>query len=193
VPNETLPDRLRTERLVLARWRSEHAEALRVALDTNVDHLRGWIPWRIAEPAPLAEIEARIARHSMEFDARLEWVYGIFSPDEREVFGAIGVYPRDTDGRVALGSADRVELGYWLRSDVTGRGYASEAARAVMDAAVAHTGLTLVEIRCDARNAASAAIPARLGFALTETIERTSDNGRTALMIWTKVVEGEAP
>jgi RimJ/RimL family protein N-acetyltransferase len=91
------------------------------------------------------------------------------------VLGGVGLYPRDVSGRVPFAEADHVELGYWLRADATGRGWATEATRAALDVALALPRITRVEIRCDPRNAPSAAVPARLGFRHTRTDE---------LMIW---------
>jgi RimJ/RimL family protein N-acetyltransferase len=56
--------------------------------------------------------------------------------------------------------------------------------------AIAHTlpGITLLEIRCDARNAPSAAVPRRLGFKLAETLEErsvTPEAPPIALQVWT--------
>jgi RimJ/RimL family protein N-acetyltransferase len=169
------PDELRTERLLLRRWRPRDAALLEDALRGSVDHLRPWIPWRIAEPAPVPELEARLARHADDFDAAREWVWGIFPPDASAVLGGVGLYPRDASGRVPFAEADHVELGYWLRADATGRGWATEATRAALDVALALPRITRVEIRCDPRNAPSAAVPARLGFRHTRTDE---------LMIW---------
>ena len=71
--------------------------------------------------------------------------------------------------------ADRAEIGYWLRSDMTGQGLVSEAVRAVLDVASSLSKVSRVEIRCDARNLPSAAVPRRLGFALESSVPKVSD------------------
>jgi RimJ/RimL family protein N-acetyltransferase len=76
--------------------------------------------------------------------------------------------------RGALDGADRVEVGYWLRGDAGGNGYATEAAAAAMAIGLALPGIERVEIRCDAANAPSAAIPRRLGFRLSRVIAEPS-------------------
>lgn len=175
------PDQLRTERLVLARWRVAHAATLGRALEANVDHLRAWIPWRIAEPATLPALEQRLAGFEADFDNAREWVYALFLPDESDVLGAFGLYPRDATGRVPSAAADRLELGYWLRADVVGHGYATEAGAALIDLVRAHGTFTQLEIRCDQRNARSAAVPVRLCFRHAETV---GEPGSDATMIW---------
>ena len=174
------PEALRTARLLLRRWSPADAPLLRDALDGSVDHLRPWIPWRIAEPAPVPVLETRLAGHAEDFDAAHEWLWGVFPLDASAVLGGVGLYPRDAAGRVPLAQADRVELGYWLRAEATGRGYATEAARALLDVALALPGMTCVEIRCDARNAPSVAIPARLGFRHARTVAQEGYE----LMVW---------
>ena len=185
------PDELRTERLLLRRWRAADAPLLRDALEGSVEHLRPWIPWRIAEPAPVPELEARIARHAADFDEGREWLWAILPPDAARVLGGIGLYPRGPSGRVAFADADHVEIGYWLRADATGRGRATEATRAVLDVALALPRMTRVEIRCDPRNAPSAALPARLGFRHARTMAlapATPAEGARELMVWERAV-----
>lgn len=158
------PDQLRTERLLLRRWRPADAPALEPVLDANVAYLRAWIPWSVAEPASIPVLERRLTGYSDAFDAGREWLYGIFSPDEIDLFGGVGLYPRDESGRVPSSDATHVEIGYWLREDATGHGYVTEAAKAAASVAATFPHFSRIEIRCDPRNSRSMAVPARLGF-----------------------------
>ena len=117
-------------------------------------------------------LEARLAEHQAKFTAGVEWVYGLFSPDELAVLGGCGLYPR-------VGPR-AVELGYWLAAEHTGRGLATQAAAALTR--VAFTGATVdqVEIRCEVENAASAAVPRRLGYRMMEIVM----DGTAHLQIW---------
>ena len=164
----SIPTEIRSSRFVLRPWRADDAPALLPVLEANWEHLGPWIPARVATPVPLPELAARLAGFAAEFDADREWRYGMFAPDGRGVLGEVGLYPRAATGRVPYSDADRVELGYWLRSDATGQGLITEASRALLAAAATLAHLSHVEIRCDARNAPSAAIPKRLGFTLAE-------------------------
>jgi RimJ/RimL family protein N-acetyltransferase len=58
------------------------------------------------------------------------------------------------------------EIGYWMETRHTGQGYATEAARALTDFGFGVLGFRRIEIRCDALNRASAAVPDRLGYTL---------------------------
>ncbi|HSK18583.1 MAG TPA: GNAT family N-acetyltransferase [Longimicrobiales bacterium] len=161
-----VPDELLTERLHLRCWRRGDAVHLLPVLEVNVDHLQSWIPEHVAAPAPLPDLEERLAGFAADFRAGRNWRYGVFAPDDGDVLGEISLFPRSAAGRVHIGAADRLEVGYWLRRDVTGRGYATEAARAMLSLAGSLPGMSQVEIRCDPLNTASAAIPKRLGFRL---------------------------
>ena len=180
---------IRTARLLLRPWVADDAAALLPVLEANRSHLKPWIPARVSEPAPLPVLAERLAAFAADFAADREWRYALLSPDDGRVLGEVSLFPRSSEGRVPFTAADRAEIGYWLRADVTGRGLASEAAQAMVDLALTMPALRSVEIRCDARNAASGAVPRRLGFALTETVRTTGVAGESlpvALQVWTR-------
>lgn len=183
----TPPPRLRTERLVLRRWSPDDAPLLHPVLDANAAHLTPWVPAPVVACEPLPALEARLARWAADFDAGREWLYGVFPPEEHEVVGGVGLYPRGPAGRVPFDAADHVELGYWLRADATGRGWATEAVQAALTVACALPGMSRVAIRCDARNVRSAAIPARLGFRHAGDLQAPSlapGGAPVTLMLW---------
>ena len=75
-----------------------------------------------------------------------------------EVIGGVGLVPRD------LPHGREIELGYHLRHDLWGRGYATEAGAACRGRAAA-AGLTRVIARIYLANRRSEAVACRLGFA----------------------------
>ena len=191
-----VPERVHTPRLLLRPWRAQDATTLLPVLESNQPHLTPWIPRRVSEPVAAPLLARRLAAFGADFAAAREWRYGLFTPEEEDVIGEVGLYPRNAERRVPHGEADRVEIGYWLRSDLTGLGLATEAVQAVL--AIAHTlpGMTLIEIRCDPRNAPSAAIPRRLGFNLAQTLEErsgTADAPPVALQVWTYALDQRTP
>lgn len=176
-----------TARLVLERWRPDHAADLLPLLEANVSRLEPWIPWRVAEPVPLPRLRERLAEFSRAFDAEQEWRYAVRHATTHLLLGEVDLFPRDHAARVALAQADRVEVGYWLRGDAQGQGYATEAAAAAMALGLALPGIGRVEIRCDEANAASAAVPRRLGFRLARTITALAgvpDDSAVHLQVW---------
>lgn len=150
------PARIDLPHCMLRAWCEEDAPALARALTANDAHLRAWTPWVVDGRIPGQSLEARLARHAEDFAAGREWVYGIFAPDGAAIFGGCGLYPR-------VGPA-AIEIGYWLAADRTGRGLATEAARALTRHAFSDAAIERVEIHCDRRNAASNRIPLRLGY-----------------------------
>ncbi|HEY7236136.1 MAG TPA: GNAT family N-acetyltransferase [Gemmatimonadaceae bacterium] len=169
-----VPGFLRTPRLVLRRWRETDAAELLPILEANVGHLRGWIPTHVAEPVPYEQIVGRIERFVAAFDAGREWRYALVSADTRRLLGEVSLFPRVAVKRVPFDAADHIEIGYWLRADATGQGYATEATRAAMSLALSLPKMSRLTIHCDERNTASAALPRRLGFYLAATIEEPS-------------------
>jgi RimJ/RimL family protein N-acetyltransferase len=180
-----------TERLRLRSWRSSDAAALLPILEANTLHL-SWIPQRVAAPAPAAELALRLQRFADDFDAARNWRYALFTRDGRELLGELSLFPRNADGRVPFDAADCIEIGYWLRSDFTGRGYITEAVRAALAMIEKMPHIRSVEIRCDVRNAPSAAIPRRLGFTLDRTIaEDPHSSEPPRLMVWKMIANGD--
>lgn len=180
-----------TERLLLCPWEEHHAEGLARVLAVNQDHLTGWIPARVSRPGTIPELEARIVDWRADFATGHAFRWGIFdaqqtskvkdgqdhhAPDPLLPLGEISLFPRTRDHRTRISEADRLEIGYWLRNDATGKGYATEAIRAIPGVSSPWPGLTTLEIRCDPANAPSVAVARRLGFRLAH--ESPSD------MIW---------
>jgi RimJ/RimL family protein N-acetyltransferase len=183
-----VPIEIRTERLLLRPWRAEDAARLLPVLEVNREHLGPWIPARVAEPVPLPDLARRLDGFAADFLAAREWRYGLFAPDESSVFGEVGLYPRAATGRVPYTEADHVEIGYWLRADRTGQGLATEASKTALAVAATLPGLTHVEIRCDARNSPSAAVPRRLGFVLARTVRQpavAAGEPQIEMQVWT--------
>jgi RimJ/RimL family protein N-acetyltransferase len=183
-----IPVEIRTERLCLRPWRAEDAEALHPILVANYEHLAPWIPQRVATPAVVPLLAERLAAFGAEFCVDREWRFAMLTSDERTLLGEVDLFPRSATGRVALPNADRAEIGYWIRADETGRGLVTEAVTAIIDVARRVGQFAHLEIRCDARNAPSAAVPKRLGFQLATTIDEpptTAHESGVQLQVWT--------
>jgi len=173
-----VPANLRTARLLLRPWNSADAAALLPILTTNAAHLEPWIPAHVSTPLPLPQLAERLSGFADDFAAGRSYRYALLTPDGTQLLGEADLFPRAASGRVSLADADHVELGYWLDAAVTGKGLATEATRALLDVATSLPGMTHAEIRCDAANAASAAVPQRLGFQLAAV--------EAELQIWRK-------
>jgi RimJ/RimL family protein N-acetyltransferase len=151
-----LPERVETPRLLLRCWQPDDAPRLKDAIDSSLAELRAWMPWAREEPSPVEVLTARLTGFRDDFRAGREWLYGVFDRVDTRVLGGAGLHPR-------IGQ-DGLEIGYWIRTDATRRGYANEAAATLTAVAFEFAAIGRVEIRCDPGNLRSAAIPRRLGY-----------------------------
>ncbi len=128
------------------------------AVTLSFADLELWMPW--AQSVPSAqELRGVLSEGQTAFDGDREWNYALFERISGELVGSAGLH-RDED-------PDCPEIGYWVRSDRTGRGYATTAARTLAGAAFAYLAdVGRVKIRMDQANLASAAVPPKLGFEL---------------------------
>jgi RimJ/RimL family protein N-acetyltransferase len=163
-----LPDALPAGAVELRRWRVSHLDSVLSAVASSLPELQRWLPWARAMPTADEEL-AVLEAGEADFDADREWAYLLFEASSDEMVGGAGLHPRDGPGTV--------EIGYWVRTDRTGRGYATAAAGALTEAAFAHLGdVDQVEIHMDGANLASAAIPPKLGY------ESAGHRGRTIVV-----------
>ena len=170
--------RILTPRLCLRCWNPQDAVLLKDAVDASLEHLSPWMIWAQTE-TPLQDHIDRLRNVRSQFDLGQDFVYGIFSLEGDQVIGSTGLHTR-------VGNNAR-EIGYWIHVDHTGKGYATEAAAALTQVAFKVDGVDRVEIHCDPTNAASAAIPQKLGFIHEATLQRRlrwSEDVFNDSMIW---------
>ncbi|MEU6238457.1 GNAT family protein [Kitasatospora sp. NPDC047058] len=166
----------------LHRRAADRAAALNAAVHANLDHLRPWLAW--AAEAPSRARTAEVTRAgSAAWDAGTDFIYLLgLDAEPGSVIGSFGLH-----GRIGPGA---LEIGYWVSADRAGRGIATTAARALTAAALALPGIGRVEIHCDQANAASAAVPRKLGYRLDRiadvAVRAPGETGRQ--LVW--VTEG---
>lgn len=159
--------------LVLRRLCVAEASALLAAIERSLPELRRFMPWAKQEPtleSVRTFLEGMVNGPSMSF--------GLFDAGG-EVVGGFGLHDRRGPGIL--------EMGYWIRSDRTGRGYATAAAGALTTFAFDRFRLVhRIEIRCDPANLASAAIPPKLGYRLdrTEAVEVEAEAQTGTQQVW---------
>jgi len=141
---------LETERLVLRAPRLEDAKAVVT----------------LASDRRVAENTARIPHPYRQADAD-EWITGVAAGACKETFlitldgapiGACGLDMRD---------APTPEIGYWLGAPYWGQGFATEAARAVIDYAFEQLGHDALQAGARVSNPASRRVLEKCGFQWT--------------------------
>ena len=142
---------LETERLVLRAPRDEDAKAIATLIN---DRRIAQNTLRIPHPYALADAEAFIASANR---AGGETVFLITGRDHR-ILGGCGIAKLD---------GETPEIGYWLGVAHWGKGYATEAARAVIDHAFADLGCDTLLAGARVSNPASRRVLEKCGFQWT--------------------------
>jgi len=147
---------LRSERLLLRRWREEDLDPFS-ALNADPAVMEHF-------PATLTRDQCSILIERMEscFDANGFGLWALELVGERPSFlGCVGLWPVDPD----LPFAPAVELGWRLAREHWGHGYASEAATAAAEFAFGELALPELLAYTAARNLRSRRVMERLGMA----------------------------
>jgi RimJ/RimL family protein N-acetyltransferase len=161
-----LPDELIAGALQLRRSRRNFVDEIMDAVTASFDELHRWMVWCQTMPTREAMLTFLIEDESA-FDADERWGYSLFECASGELVGSAGLR------RTIASDTGALEIGYWVRSDRTRRGYASAAARALVDAGFANISIiTKIRISMDATNEASAAVPRKLGFRSLGEVQR---------------------
>jgi len=171
--------RIRTRRLVLRCWDPADAPRINAAIEQSREHLSPWMPWARDETLSLQERVSFLRRARGRFDLGEDFGYGVFSPDESEVWGGCGLHTRLGPGAL--------EIGYWVHVDHINQGLATELAAALTRVGFEIHDLRRVEIHCDPKNVRSAAVPRKLGFTHEATLAQRvpdGDQGLRDAMIW---------
>jgi RimJ/RimL family protein N-acetyltransferase len=164
--------------LLLRPFRVSDADALAEAVRLSLDHLRPWMAWADNGSADPSFQRRRLVTVEQQWERREEFQYGLFAADDPRVLGSFGLMTRRGRGRL--------EIGYWVHVDATGNGYATRAAAALTDVALAQRRIEQVLIYTDEANVKSAAIPKKLGYELLRFDEepKTAPAETGRLQVW---------
>jgi ribosomal-protein-serine acetyltransferase len=133
------------------------APAISAAVRSSLPELAPFMPWATAEH---------------DDAAALEWIRGVQGPGEVQclIIGDDG----DIAGGCGLNLFNQVNhaanLGYWLRSDRTGRGWATRATVLLAHYGLTQLGLERVEILMSVENEASRRVAERAGATFEGTL-----------------------
>jgi len=147
---------LESARLVLTPIEPADAADLWVAIEASRPHLEPWLPW-----VPFnsdAEASYRYADASaIDWDHGRACRFTIRDKKSRALYGVVGL-----ESFAHLHQS--VELGYWLRKEVTGQGIMTEAARLLLTWSFSRLNVHRVRVAAATDNHPSLAVIARLGF-----------------------------
>ena len=159
-----IPETIETERLILRAAKSGDGPETFEAVLESVNELKPWMPW--AHPEPL--LESSIEFHA---NAQAKWYsrdmldFQWIDKATQRLVGKGGFHTINWD-------VPKFEIGYWVRSSMTGRGYCIEAVNALVAFATRELGAKRLEICSDPRNQRSRHVAERCGFVLEGILRR---------------------
>lgn len=156
-----IPNQIETERLQLRSFRLSDAPELHQALLESIAELRQhlwFLPW-VSEEQTLQSAEVRCRRAQANFLIRADLPYLAFSKGNGRLVASVGLHRTDW-------ALPKTEVGYWVRTSESGKGYATEAVLALTNWALVDLNAKRVELVTDEGNYASRRLAERCGFAL---------------------------
>lgn len=152
-----LPERLVGQQCILRPYRAGDGPAVFHAVDRSRADLKLWVDW--VDEYPLEEDwERYVRRMAAKWSTRESLVFGIWSPNETELYGGAGIH--GFDWKVPSG-----EVGYFLHKDARGKAVATEALRLIAALAFNEIGMNRLWATCDVANHGSWHLLERAGFA----------------------------
>jgi len=155
---QPIPAEFETERLLIRAGCFADLDETFVVANASVNELCGWMPW--AYPTPLRESMATYfatvkekwaARDLLDF----QWI----EKSTGMLIGKGGFHHIDW-------TIPKVEIGYWIASASSGRGYCTEAVNGFVQFARNELRAARIEIRSQPANLRSRAVAERCGFTL---------------------------
>ncbi len=159
---------LRTERLFLRRYKPEDAEILyqRFGTDPVMVRYSGWNPYASLEMAK--ETVERFIR-----DYEKPAFYGWAIEYNGELIGIIGAYDYDSE-------TNQIETGISIAREYWGKGFATEALRAVLKYLTEEEGILTVTAWCASENTGSMKAMIKAGMKQTHTKEKAIEVNETS-------------
>jgi RimJ/RimL family protein N-acetyltransferase len=152
------PEEFTTKRLLIRKPFPGDGKAVYNSIQASLSELKPWMPWAHNNQTE-QDVEANIRDSIAKFITREDLRLHLFNKETGEFIGSSGLHRINWD-------VPKFEIGYWIDTRHSGRGYITEAAEAITNFAFTELHAKRVEIRCDSRNTRSRAIPEKLGFTL---------------------------
>lgn len=159
-----LPAELVGERVIVRHWAEPDSRGLWDAIDNSREHLEAWMPWVDRYHNPDDALEYCRRSHA-RWLLREDLSAAIVEKATGKILGGSGFHRIDWKFRL-------FEIGYWIRQDAQGHGYATEAVQLLTRLGFDELDANRVELRIDARNVPSLRVAERAGFVLEGTLRR---------------------
>lgn len=154
-PPAAPPYLLRTPRLIVRCLEPGDAVHRKEAMESSGEHLAGF---SLDKALGLEAHVAHVRKMRGSFDLDQDRAHGVFALEGGRMVGEVFLLKRA--GIAAL------EIGYWLRKDAVGQGFATEMSSALVKTAFEFDKVRRLDLLCSPTNERSAAVAKRLGFTL---------------------------
>lgn len=165
------PTVIETVRLIIAKTKKDDAHALNKAITDSFDQLHQWMKWATHKPT-ISETQGWLDQAEQLWAEKKQLCFHIFDKQSQQLIGACSFHHIDWENQI-------MQIGYWLRSDATGKGFATEAVIALTNYAFARLGAKTIEIRCDEKNSKSRAVAQRSGYVLKAILENNEKEAQS--------------
>lgn len=128
------------------------------AIRASHPELKAWLPFAQTVPA-VEETEANLREAHIHFLQRESFRFLIFHKETLDYVGTCSLQSIDWD-------IPKCEVGYWIHTKFSGRGYMTEAVQELLHFGFEHFRFKRIGIRCESTNTKSRALPEKLGFDL---------------------------
>ncbi|WP_377889949.1 GNAT family N-acetyltransferase [Alkalihalobacillus sp. R86527] len=174
---------LETERLMLRMPEPGDGKVINKAIHSSMEELAPWVGFARKNPT-VEDTEINVREAHIKFLKREGLRFLIFEKETGEYVGTTGLHNLDWD-------VPKSEIGYWINTKYSGKGYMMEAVGRLTEFAEKELNMKRLEIQCDVGNKKSRAVPERLDYTLEAILKnddvRLDDSGLTDTCIYAKV------
>jgi RimJ/RimL family protein N-acetyltransferase len=157
-----VPYSFETERLTIRGPLPGDGPRMRAAVAESQARLSAWMPWAVEVDSD-EDYEVRVREGRLRYLSREDLWMVLLLKGTNTIIGGSGLHDINW-------SVPSFEIGYWVRTQYEGQGYVTEAVNGITRLAFETLRGERVEIRCDSRNARSAAVAERAGYTLEATL-----------------------
>ena len=151
-----------TKRLMLRPFRRRDVASMHEAVAASIDDLQPWLPWAEGYDRGVAQRFVRESVGAWSEGRAFDFTIRAIDDPDRHI-GNVSVWPTSQQNRIG-------DVGYWIRSDETGRGFGAEATTRATQIGFEEMDLHKVQLRIAVGNVASDRIAEKLGFVMEGTL-----------------------
>ncbi len=150
-------------KITIRPYQTDDVEPLYEAVRSSVAHLSAWLPW-CSEAYSLEDARSWVQGAARAWQEGSDYRFVIVDAVTGRLLGGVGLNQITEQHKVGC-------LGYWVRSDMLGKGIAKQAAGLALNYGFTQLGLARIEVHVLLDNVASNKVASALGGQL-EAVQR---------------------